>query len=769
MIRDVDCCMARFSNRSASSIRTALQLTAAIAALLPAAAFAQDAAPAGPATTAAAKPSPGEQSDGDQPVNLGDIVVTANRRAERLQNVPIAITSLTPTDLVKASITDSAELVHVTPGLRMDGTGIFSSPTIRGVSTNQASAASDPNVATYIDGVYQQFTVGAIFALADVSQIQVLKGPQGTLFGRNATGGAILISTRDPNLSEAEGSIDLSYGRFNEVIAKAFVSGPIVKDVLGASLSGYVNRYDGFYHNVANGQTTGGLQDYLLRGKIRFQPADGIDLVATGIYSNRRDEDVNKPYSMNGSNPNLGIPGSVVGDRPFTYASDFDPLLTTKTLSGSLRGTFEIGPGTLSSTTAYTKVKAPLTYDFDQTNLALSQGFENPLSKTFTQELVYSTDRIGGVQGTFGGFYYNSKASFDVFVNDDAFVIISDDRAKAYALFGEVNYEITDRLKLVAGLRYSSEKRSVEASGFSFGTQIAALARQQKTFHSVTPRASIIYKITPNNNVYFTYSKGFKSGLFNSNAFQVEPIQPEKLTSYEAGTKNSFGAFSINLSGFYYDYQDLQVSNLVRNGNSFIAIVNNAASSRIYGGELEAAYRPSRDLSLSAGVSYLHARYKKFPSASVIVPVGTFTDSGLPAIGPGACNFANITPSGLGGQSVSCDASGNRLIRAPEWSGNVTASYSVHAGDGLINLSASTYFTTKIYYDAINRVKQPAYAMANARIGWQPFEGDEFEVALWGKNLTNRHVIASEFESELGDLTGTEMPRTYGVQLRYSF
>jgi iron complex outermembrane receptor protein len=251
--------------------------------------------------------------------------------------------------------------------------------------------------------------------------------------------------------------------------------------------------------------------------------------------------------------------------------------------------------------------------------------------------------------------------------------------------------------------------------------------------------------------------------VFNAVALQTQPVNPENIKAYEIGTKNSLGDLSLNVAGFYYDYADLQVGNLVKSGPSYIQIVNNAAKSKIYGAEVDSAWHATSELDLNLGISYLHARYSSFPSASVIVPAGVSSDPS------NLCNWQAITPSNQGLQTTACDVSGKTLIRSPDFTTNLSAIYDIPSTVGPFSLSGTVYYTTKIFYDALNRVEQPAYALLNARIGWRPVQVKDLEVSLYGRNLTDRHVIASVFESETEDFTRADNPRTYGVQLSYGF
>jgi iron complex outermembrane receptor protein len=678
-----------------------------------------------------------------------EVIVTAQRRSERLQDVPLSVTAVSRDTLAAAGITTTRDLQLVTPGLRLNAGGIFMQPVIRGITTTQTYVSTEANVATYLDGVYQQSTLAAIYDLPDVEQVEVLKGPQGTLFGRNATGGAILINTRNPNLTTATGTGTVGYGRFNDYYAKGWVSMPIVQDKVAASLTLLGEHTDGWRRNLLTGNRGGKIETFLVRGKVRFVPWDGADFVLSGAYSKLSDHGSLKNTNLNGNNQFIALlPPSQIASRPNEFASNIDTRLTPKNASVSLRGTIEAGPGTLTTTTAYVDQKESLVTDGDTTPLPFAAvSFHHAQQKTFTQELVYATNKLGRFQGTGGLFYFwNRGDMLPLDVNNYVQSIWTIDRTHAYAIFGELSYDLTDRLSIIGGLRYSWEKKKAYAAFTASSVQPTLPLLGEKSWHSTTPRASVKYKASESTNLYFTYSEGFRSGVFNTVAFQRTPVDPEKVKSYEVGFKSRIGnSVTLNGAAFLYDYTGLQIPTIQQVGAAFTQVLTNAATAKIKGVELNGTWNVTNEFSLLFGATYLHARYTHFPNAVVNIPTG---------------HGGNV--------SVQRDVSGNTMIGAPEWTSNITGRYVLDTSHGQFEAAGTLYYTSKVYFDVGDRVAQPAYARLDATLTWRP-PAANWQLRVWGRNLTDRDILQSTTITTTGDTVNYSAPRTFGVEAVYSF
>jgi iron complex outermembrane receptor protein len=686
-----------------------------------------------------------------------EIVVTAQRRAERLQDVPLSVTAVTADSLQHAGVTSTRDLELVTPGLRIEASGAYVQPVIRGITTTLTNI-QEANIATYIDGVYQSQLLSAFYDLPDVTQVEVLKGPQGTLFGRNATGGAILIHTRDPDLNRPTGLLSAGYGRFGTTTLKGFVSMPIIEDKLAVSLTGYYNKSDGYERNLLRGgaRKGAGVRDELIRGKVRFKPWDGADFVASAYYSHRRDFNALAFTNLNGNNAQAqwaAQNNQPIASAPWTFAFDVpSPIFSTKK-GASLRGEIEAGPGTITTTTAFDYLHYYLDVDADNSPRPTGIDSVNSTAKAFSQEVVYATHQIGRFHGVAGLFYYDSDARmkpFDAIDYGSGFIFAEfwTGKVKAVAGFGELTYDLTDQLSITGGLRYSHERRQSNA-----GIQIGSLTPPPlpllgaKSWNSVTPRVSVLYKMAHDTNLYFTYSQGFKSGTFNDPAMQKIPVNPEKVSAYEGGFKSTIAPnIRINGAAFYYDYTNLQVPTVSQQGVLLIQLLTNAATATIYGAELNGEWDVTDAFGLSFGATWLHARYDHFP------------------------NTTDNIPTGVGGNKTTLiDASGHKMMRSPTFSGNLTAHYRWDTTSlGNFELSGNLYYSSTINYDLISRVQQRPYATLNAALAWRtPVEG--VEVRVWGRNLSNKAYFNSVGVTQNYDSVVYAPPRSYGVELNYSF
>jgi iron complex outermembrane receptor protein len=581
-------------------IRAGLTMSSMLVTPAALAQAAPDASAPAPASANVSAQTAGASSAQSSNVNA-DIIVTAQRREERLRDVPLTITARSADDLAKAGVTSARELAVVVPGLTYTTQGAWAEPAIRGISTSLSHAGADTPIAIYVDGFYQANQIGNVFDLADIRQVEVLKGPQGTLFGRNATGGAILIHTLDPT-DTFTGNLSISDGVFtggsartsNDLTLKGFVGGPIVKDVLSFSLSGYYGHTDGYLTNDVDGKRVGEIDSKLIRGKLKFTPTDTLRFTLSAMYTDRSDATGSNLYPYNGvSNatqltldPASGtyvpaFPGVFAPTKPWHVASEYahGASISAKSYAIDLRSEWDIGQlGTLTSLTGYSHSKSDTLVNVDSAYSTPSCTasftcvgiFVDYPSKTWQQELSFSSKKFSIFTLTAGLFYYHDKAGLaqdinppvdadghiDVKTNPGPLDTDAHITTKAWAGFGEIYADVTDRLRLVGGLRYSWEQKSGVFRA-AFGAPylpyptIPGVTAPEKSWHSVTPRASVLYKATDELNLYFTFSKGFKSGVFDSTCNTCPYANPENLTSFEGGLKFGSRVASFNLSAFY--------------------------------------------------------------------------------------------------------------------------------------------------------------------------------------------------------------------------
>jgi iron complex outermembrane receptor protein len=499
-----------------------------------------------------------QQADTDS----SDIIVTAQRRSERLKDVPIALVARNAEELQQAGATSIRDLTVVTPGLRIQGNGANVQPAIRGVHSDQTDPGNDANVAIYIDGVYQSSQIANNIELADIERVEVLKGPQGTLFGRNATGGAIRVFTREPTATTT-GLLDASYGNLDEFQARGFLSGPLAGDTLSASVSGYYLRQDGFTRDIIRGRKIGGLESYSMRGKLLFKPTDRFSIELIGGYVKRHDENATLYQPLDGRSAALAVPGAIVPTRPRQTAVNQPAVTRSRLYTGAIKADLDTDYGTFNSITAYTDVRSFYNTDADFSQLSLLGYPIYARQRDFSEELTFSSEKFGILQATGGLFYFRGRGKYDPLVVEGAFVTPNvygffDQNTEAYAAFGEATITPAERLSIILGARYSHEQRTASGSYFVSPTAPDSMPRLGKaSFGQFTPRVSVRYTLPSDDNLYATYSRGFKSGGYSISSSATEPFSPEKLDAFEVGLKTSGRRpISANLSAFYYFYSN---------------------------------------------------------------------------------------------------------------------------------------------------------------------------------------------------------------------
>jgi iron complex outermembrane receptor protein len=707
---------------------------------------AQNAAPA------AAPASPPAAPTAAAPVAAGDIIVTAQRRSERLRDVPLSITALSAQSLANSGIVNTSELATVTPGLKWDHIGAFSEPAIRGVSTQLTQAGNETNVATYVDGIYQLSSTGGGFDLPDVSRVEVLKGPQGTLFGRNATGGAIQVVTLDPQ-DTFQGMASASYENYNTKTFKGYVTGPITQG-LEFGLAGYYSDSDGYYDNLLTGRDhVGGVKSRLVRGKILIDPWSNFSILATAYYSKRDDPGGSAIVPLNGNTSARNLPGAVV-PGPYQWAFNNLPVDTVESWGASVKALWKLDAGTITSLTGYTHVLTNLTVDGD---FAYAPGagqnyiYAPQREQAISEELNFVSRKMGILSFVGGFYYYNGYGAddpLDLQLPTLNVYIWAKQRAIAYAGYGEVYLDLTDKLRIIGGLRYTSETRSLIGAQTFTSAQPNLVDLGKRTDNKFTPRVSIKYALTDRTNIYFTFSQGFKSGAFNSSSVTAPQtgVKPENITAYEAGIKGRIGPLDVSTAGFYYNYKNIQLSaREVVNGLE-LSVLQNAAAAHIYGGDIDATLQVSPNFSVRAAAAYLHAKFSSFPNGVVNAPL----------------------PTGAGNGTAFEDLTGDTLIRSPKFTLTVTPNYATEAFGGKLNLSSTLFYTTKFFLDNADRVRQPAYAQLAANASWTP-DGSKWTFSMFGKNLTNKAALAGALISTGGDGVTYVPPRTYGGSFAVKF
>jgi iron complex outermembrane receptor protein len=679
------------------------------------------------------------ESEAEDAVPSGEIIVTAQRREQRLSEVPLSITALSSADLTRSGVVAAGDLATVTPGLQYPVNGAFAQPTIRGIGTTVTSAGADANVALYVDGVYMPSQAGNIFNFNNIERIEVLKGPQGTLYGRNATGGAINITTLAPSFTPLA-KLSASYGSYDEVRLNGYASAPLSSKLAFGIAALYVDD-NGYTRDRIRDVRLSTYDERALRGKLLYRPTDNLDITLAGDWSKKRDL---TGYSLKplGGNTAQNV---VIEPRTHDVALSITPDFSTQSYGGSVTGKLDLGAVALSSITALRKVEAHFLTDLDRTQANASVAEFDTRQRTFTQEFNIASAARGTFTWVAGLFYYDDKANNDNLRTNGVLQSNGQVKSRAYAAYAEGTLNLGPQFSIIAGLRYSSEKRIFDIVRPT-GTVLTLHADQK--WNSATPRVSLRYEITPEANIYATYSQGFKSGTYNVSAFSAVPVNPEKVRAYEGGFKYYSRGLSFNAAGFYYNYDDIQIQALAP--STGLTALTNAAKAEIYGAEAELTAPLGSGFEVRAGAAWTHGTYTEFPGALITTPRTT------------GCGVNPNRP--CGNVQAPGDASGNAMVRTPRWTANVSPSYRGDIAGGRLDASATLSYNSGFYWDVGNRLRQSAYTLLNGRISWGP-DGSPWRVALWGRNLTNRVYEAYVADTTQADAVAWARPRSVGVEL----
>jgi len=697
---------------------------------------------------AAAASSAVAQTGATQPDGDADIVVTAQRREERLQDVPATITALTGEQLARAGINSSQQLTQVTPGLNFTQSSFSPQPTIRGIGTRGITAGDESVVPVYVDGVYQPALNSTVIELNSVERIEVLKGPQGALLGRNATGGAINIITRTPKI-DPEMDFSVSYGRLDQVIAKAYATGGTGS--VAADLAVLYSNDDGYIRNIATGKMTGKTRSYSVRSKILWQPVDDLKFTLIGSKAGTNDS---VSYSTQARNRNTLArrfnPAVLIPDDPFeTSAIDQTPIDSTTT-NAALIANWSGRGFSVNSISGYQRTTLDSIADTDTTPQFVGTSLGTRRTRSFIQDLYAVSTDSGPFNWIMGATYYHDRSANPSVINVNvAFPSRTQTTTNlttavvtnSIALWGQLGYDFTDQLNLTIGGRYTRDKKHFEARNNISG----ALIDTDQSWDKLTPTVTLKFSPSKELNFYIKAGQAFKAGVYASSTFSARPVDPETVTQYELGFKGDLASWlRLNLAGYYTDYKNVQVN--VRDPVTLLSSLENAASARIYGMDGDVALRLARNFNIRGGVSLLNAKYRDYENAQVFVPTG------------------------LGGNaSTTIDASGNRLIRTPSFTFNVGADYRQPLADGAELAAAANFFHSGIsYWEASNRVVQPRTNILNGELSYLESSG-RMRIALWGMNLLNDKYPRFILSSTTADSQVYAQPRIYGVRLSANF
>lgn len=669
---------------------------------------------------------------------ITDIVVTAQKRSENLQKVPITIAAVAPEVLQKSGIQSTQGLAAVLPGLQMLNIANNLTPRVRGVGAGFASAGQESSVATFIDGIYHAFSADIEVDYSDVEQIALLKGPQGTLFGRNATGGVLQITTRQPS-HDFKGSFQTSLDNYLTSRSNAFVTGGLSESVAASLSLSYATQGKGFGKNFTTGRDNNKL-DHSISGMAKIK----VDVSDSTTFSLAAD------YRDSGGALALGVrtvdglssinPAPARGDA-WDSTSFFSPSIKFKGGGGSLKLDQEFDFATLSLISAYRSGTNAFSFTTATTPTKANLAVSEQKSKQFTQEVQLVSPSGGRFTWTIGAFYFWNKANvdlrFDFFQLAANAVLesshpITELNTNSFAAFAQGTFKISDSTRLTGGIRYTYDKRVFQGSSanvfrnplppflppFLAGQTIIATQDESNIVKKPTWRVALDHDLSERIMAYASWNRGMKSGSYNTTAVGDPPVAPERLDAFEAGLKSQLfdNSLRLNLGGFYYDYANLQVP-VYNNG---VPAIRNADSAEIYGADLDVEAQLSSQLKLTGSVNWLHARFKKFENAPIGVPNPGFQGASFP---PGL------------------SAAGNTVPYSPTVTYTIGLDYSTDTKFGPVNFNINDNYNNGFYSEPDNFLRQKRYHLINASLQWTSLSGD-FSARIFAENILNKAVAS---------------------------
>jgi len=722
------------------------------------------------ATLAQNGPSASSASSADAS-GIEEIVVTAQRRSEPLQDVPISVSASSAARLSSVGVTTTQDLELVTPGLNVPQVAGFTQPHIRGVGSSTNGPGLEQPIATYIDGVYLAAASGALLTLNNVDRIEILKGPQGTLFGRNATGGLIQMVTKDPQFNFS-GAADLGYANYQDETADLYVTGPLAKAVAVDLSVRYERQNEAWGTNVGTGSPIGQLDhDFAGRTKFLIEPTPDSQIRIALDYEDRTSSqgvqhlDLQYPGTFN--NPFFGGPYPM--GSTYDINQSFNPINKLSAGGASVQFNQDFGPLTLESITAYRSTRYTFSLDIDLTPAPLTSIAAASYDQQFTQEFQLSSSKNHKLTWVTGVYFYHALDQYKPLIvgfgptvispvpNVPTSIVIDDGEiSNSVAGYAQGTYEIAADTRLTTGVRYTYEKKELDGNtaflidGANAGnTNIPAPGlgiAPSNEFKKFTYRVALDHKFSSDILGYVSYNTGFKSGGYNLAVPSNAPYAPETIGAAEVGLKTEFlnRHLRINGAAYHYNYDNIQVGRYVDSNEA----IYNGATAKLYGADFDIEAVLPGGFSVFGGFAYTHATFSDFPNADFFGPVGAC----VPAPG-GTCTGS---------------ANGKRLPFSPDSTVNVGVNYKVPLAGGHLEWSAVYYRTAKFYAAPDNIGYQPAYDLVNASVGWTD-QSDRHSVKLWGKNLGNTVYAVSLLEAGQGLVDALGAPRTYGITVGTKF
>jgi len=706
---------------------------------------------------------------------IEEIVVTAQRRSQSLLSVPLAVSTIGGDAMLRRGITEPTDLASIIPNLQVNDSTGGAEPnfTLRGVglgndySSNQASP-----VGVYVDDAYLAFRATHGGQMFDLERVEVLRGPQGTLFGRNTTGGAINFITRKPELSGVGGYVDAGYGNYNDIRINSAGELTLVEDVLGVRAAVSYGSHDGYVNNVfPGGKDLANADNLRTRLSVRYQPSDNLDINLRLFASRARQIQpgvVALGVGSNGINPFSGYSRGNLGF--FEVSSDNPHLNKYNSEGGALTVKFDLSDvWSLQSLTSYDTAMSLFGQDVDGSPVDLLETVFNSRYSEFNQELriVYEQGMIAAQGGVFYGHdkaQINNLYSIFQFLNDfnipaDPTLVAGgatidqayDQIRTSKAIFGQADIQLFPELTLTLGARYTEDvaeyKNGTSVVGdYDFtpivqviGVPGAPLNRRGKN-SAFTGRAALSYQFDEGLLVYASYNRGYRAGTFNGSGYldpsQISFVKPERVNAYEVGAKGRFldGRIRLAAAAFYYDYINQQIQDQV----GPVAFLRSAGVSTIQGVELEVDAKLASVILFSGSIGYTNSNYDSLSLQNVVLD-------------------------------------GNKLPFTPSVTASGRIDYSVeNVGGGELTLSPSMTYTSSQWFTPYNDAlgygvyQEGGYLLFDVVAEWKR---DAWSFRIWGKNFTNKkhYTYATNLQPFGFDYFNVNQPRTFGGAIRYEF
>lgn len=698
--------------------------------------------------------------------SLDEIVVTATKkaRAEELQRVPIAITAFGQRQIENMFATNISDIAQLAPNVRLQPVGSVpgvANFTIRGMGINTSVVSDEPTVGVVLDGVYLASNYGALVDTFDLESLEILRGPQGTLFGRNVTAGVVNIRTRRPSGDHAfDARMKVGSGGRKEI--SAAIDTPITSS-LSARLSASYRALDGFYTNRVTGKRIDSVSDWDFRPSLKWQPDASTTMYLMGQLSRYRD---GGPTLRLDRTPGYGLQARGYVPPPrgsLLIDNNFDPHAFVDIEGLTLEANRDIGNGVLTSISGYRRVRFDLLLDIDGTAVDFFRTFSKLDQKQFSEELRYAGTALDGRLDYTVGVYgfaqtLQSGTLYRVIPAAPTSSLVAEGTIKEQSISGftQLEFRPVSQVSLIAGMRLNYDRKSAR-----IGNGVAPVGScnpvvfpviecsirfsDAKSWTDFSPKAGVTWSPTNNTLIFASFTRGFRSGGYNLRTFSVAaspgPYDAEKVTSYEGGIKQQFldGRARLNLTGYYNKYDNLQRTVLAGNATQTIL---NAAKANIYGLELEGSARLFRGFRIDGSLGYTHASYSAF--------------TGLDLNGDGV-------PDPIQAKDL-------QLERAPKWTYSISTNYDlVTASSGTFAASATYSYTARMAGNTANTFFVPSYYLLDASVRWTTPD-KHMTVAIYGSNLTDEvYGVTGLDVSSVGRGLYYNSPRSYGVELRFHF